>query len=215
MIAVADRLLAVGAWALVGELSAVALGRWTLVAQAPADQQVTFRLIVVSSAERAAEIVFRRRRPVPASRRSRAAESSDPSSERGGLIGPVALSELRPELRDALSDPPAGRRVRRDAHADRLCARSASARRAGRVDARWRDSRRRGALAACAARSAWTGFPKRTPRSTASTSPKTGTRTRGRSATCGSSRSATSRRRCRGVSGPSSRGPEPSSPRTT
>jgi tetratricopeptide (TPR) repeat protein len=89
--------------AVVGSWKSV-VGRWTLTlaAQAPADQQVSFRLIVVSSAERAAEIgsdvaagasfeVIARR------------ESSDPSSERGGLIGPVALSELRPELRDLLS----------------------------------------------------------------------------------------------------------------
>ena len=31
-------------------------------------------------------------------------QSSDPSANQGGLIGPVALSELRPELRDALRD---------------------------------------------------------------------------------------------------------------
>ena len=80
----------------------VVIGSWTLAAQ-PAADQVTFRLIVVSTAERAEGI----RSDITAGASFEViarAQSSDPSAERGGLIGPVALSELRPELRDALRD---------------------------------------------------------------------------------------------------------------
>jgi tetratricopeptide (TPR) repeat protein len=67
------------------------------------DPQVTFRLIVVSSADRAQALLS----DITAGASFEAIarqQSSDPSSQRGGLIGPIALSELRPELRDALRD---------------------------------------------------------------------------------------------------------------
>jgi hypothetical protein len=67
------------------------------------DQQITFRLIVVSSAERAQALLSDITAGASFEVIARA-QSSDPSAERGGLIGPVALSELRPELRDALRD---------------------------------------------------------------------------------------------------------------
>jgi len=68
----------------------------------PADAPVVFRIIVVSSAERAQQI--REQLAGGASFAALArAESIDPSADRGGLIGPVPLSELRAELRDALA----------------------------------------------------------------------------------------------------------------
>jgi len=73
-----------------------------LPAQAPAERQVTFRLIVVSTEAAARSVLERLRRGAEADALA-AAESIDPSAARGGLIGPVALAELRAELRDALS----------------------------------------------------------------------------------------------------------------
>ena len=68
---------------------------------APADAPVSFRIIVVSTAEKAQQI--REQLLAGASFAAIArTESSDPSADRGGLIGPVALSELRQELREAL-----------------------------------------------------------------------------------------------------------------
>src|SRR5678815_2269837 len=72
-------------------------------AQAPADTPITFRLIVVSSAERA-ESLLTEIQAGPSFEAIARTQSSDPSANQGGLIGPVALSELRPELRDALRD---------------------------------------------------------------------------------------------------------------
>jgi tetratricopeptide (TPR) repeat protein len=71
------------------------------------DTQVTFRIIVVSSAERAEQLAVRGRQGEDFATLARA-ESLDPSAARGGLIGPIALSELRAELRDALRNLPAG-----------------------------------------------------------------------------------------------------------
>ena len=65
------------------------------------DRQVTFRIIVVSSDEAAQRIA----QQLAAGTNFVAlaeAQSIDPSARRGGLIGPVALSALRPEMRDAL-----------------------------------------------------------------------------------------------------------------
>ena len=64
--------------------------------------QVTFRLIVVSTERAARELAERLQRGADADAIA-AAESIDPSAARGGLIGPVVLAELRPELRDALA----------------------------------------------------------------------------------------------------------------
>jgi tetratricopeptide (TPR) repeat protein len=72
-------------------------------AQAPADAPITFRLIVVSSAERAEALLSEIRAGGSFEEIARA-QSSDSSAGQGGLIGPVALSELRPELREALRD---------------------------------------------------------------------------------------------------------------
>src|SRR6188768_3116743 len=67
-------------------------------AAAPAERQVTFRLIVVSTEAAARSVLERLRRGADADALA-AAESIDPSAARGGLIGPVALAELRAELR--------------------------------------------------------------------------------------------------------------------
>ena len=71
------------------------------------DPQVTFRIIVVSSAERAEQLAVRGRQGEDFATLARA-ESLDPSAVRGGLVGPIALSELRAELRDALRNLPPG-----------------------------------------------------------------------------------------------------------
>ena len=76
-------------------------------AQAPSDPQVTFRLIVVSTEEKAQQIAEEVASGGSFEAIARA-QSSDPSAERGGLLGPIALSELRAELRDALHDLPLG-----------------------------------------------------------------------------------------------------------
>jgi tetratricopeptide (TPR) repeat protein len=65
------------------------------------DPQITFRLIVVSSAERAEALLSDIKAGASFEVAARQ-QSSDPSAERGGLIGPIALSELRPELREAV-----------------------------------------------------------------------------------------------------------------
>jgi tetratricopeptide (TPR) repeat protein len=78
------------------------VGSRTLAAQAPA-AQVSFRLIVVSSAERAQSLLSDIGAGASFESLARA-ESADPSASQGGLIGPIALSELRPELREALRD---------------------------------------------------------------------------------------------------------------
>jgi tetratricopeptide (TPR) repeat protein len=88
-------------------VSAFLASCWMIYAQAPTDPQVTFRLIVVSTAERAGEIVDTLKGGASFEAIARA-ESTDSSSEHGGLIGPVAMTDLRPELREALRDLPIG-----------------------------------------------------------------------------------------------------------
>jgi hypothetical protein len=92
-----------GAFA-VAVAAAVIAWQFAIAAQAPAatERQVTFRLIVVSSEAGAREVAERLRRGADADAIA-ANESIDPSAARGGLIGPVVLGELRPELRDALA----------------------------------------------------------------------------------------------------------------
>jgi tetratricopeptide (TPR) repeat protein len=86
---------------------------WALVAtgaqlsQAPAEAQVTFRIIVASSADRAEQVVERLKQGADFATLARS-DSLDPSAADGGLIGPIALSELRAELRDALASVPIG-----------------------------------------------------------------------------------------------------------
>jgi hypothetical protein len=65
------------------------------------DPQVAFRIIVVSTQDAAARVA--RQLAEGANFVALAgAESIDPSAGSGGLIGPVALSALRPEMREAL-----------------------------------------------------------------------------------------------------------------
>ena len=71
-------------------------------AQAPtAVDEVTFRIIVVSSADRARDVADRLATGGDFIAVA-TAESIDPSSDHGGLIGPVDRAALRPELRDTL-----------------------------------------------------------------------------------------------------------------
>ena len=87
----------------VAVVAAVLAWQFTAAAQAPpADREVTFRLIVTSSETAARDVAERLRRGADAGAIA-AAESIDPTAARGGLIGPVVLSELRAELRDALA----------------------------------------------------------------------------------------------------------------
>src|SRR3970282_1543108 len=94
--------VAVGSWA---------FGGWELTGaqspQEPADAPVTFRIIVVSSEDRAGQVAERLRQGANFATLAQT-ESLDPSASQGGLIGPIALSELRAELRDALRDLPQG-----------------------------------------------------------------------------------------------------------
>ncbi len=98
-----------GLWILGLGVCALGLGAAVQSAQTGvvADPQVTFRIIVVSSAERAEQLAVRGRQGEDFGALARA-ESLDPSAARGGLIGPVALSALRAELRDVLRDSPPG-----------------------------------------------------------------------------------------------------------
>src|SRR5688572_7244987 len=73
----------------------------------PGNAPVTFRIIVVSSVDRAETVVNRLRAGGDFVSIAQA-ESIDPSASRGGLIGPVEPSALRPELRDALANLAAG-----------------------------------------------------------------------------------------------------------
>jgi tetratricopeptide (TPR) repeat protein len=83
------------------------LGLWSRITHAiqtnSSDSQLVFRIIVVSSAEKAQEVRDRVAGGASFVDIARA-ESSDPSADQGGLIGPVALSELREELRVAVRD---------------------------------------------------------------------------------------------------------------
>lgn len=88
-------LLGLGTWRGPGMRSS------TWAAQPPV-RDVTFRIIVVSSGERAAQVVEQLRRGAGFAALERR-ESIDPSAAQGGLVGPIALAELRPEIRDALS----------------------------------------------------------------------------------------------------------------
>src|SRR5688500_383141 len=65
------------------------------------DRQVTFRIIVVSE-EEAAQRVAQQLAGGANFVALAGAQSIDPSARGGGLIGPVALSALRPGMRDAL-----------------------------------------------------------------------------------------------------------------
>src|SRR5688572_10981835 len=78
----------------------VAAGQSAGASTAPSD--VTFRIIVASTAESARALRDSVMRGAAFEELARS-QSIDPSAARGGLIGPVALRELRPELRDAVA----------------------------------------------------------------------------------------------------------------
>ena len=73
----------------------------TSAAQGPAEAEVYFHLVVVSTADAAQAVKDRIARGENMEAIART-DSIDPSAAQDGLIGPVALSVLRPELRDAL-----------------------------------------------------------------------------------------------------------------
>ena len=91
-----------GAWEL-------EVGRWKLSAaqSTPGAEQIVFRLIIVSSAGKAAQVLEQLKNGADFSKLAQA-ESLDPSASQGGLIGPIALSELRPDLQAALRTLPVG-----------------------------------------------------------------------------------------------------------
>ncbi len=65
------------------------------------DREVTFRIIVVSSEDAARRITGQIAQGANFAVLA-GAESIDPSASSGGLIGPIALSALRPEMREVL-----------------------------------------------------------------------------------------------------------------
>ena len=74
---------------------------------AAGDPEVTFRILVVGSADRAGQLAVRVRQGEDFAALAKA-ESLDPSAPRGGLVGPIAMSELRAELREVLRGLSAG-----------------------------------------------------------------------------------------------------------
>jgi len=72
-----------------------------------ADEPVTLRIIVVGTADEAQRVLARLRSGADFAALARA-ESIDPTSSAGGLLGSVSPSTLRPELRDALRRVSAG-----------------------------------------------------------------------------------------------------------
>src|SRR5512134_3552771 len=94
-------------------LSALALALFALTLDAQSvqpgasDPPISFRLIVVSSADKAARVLEQLKSGGDFSKVAQA-ESLDPSASQGGLIGPIALSELRLELQAALRTLPVG-----------------------------------------------------------------------------------------------------------
>jgi len=79
------------------------LGHWPLSAAqlSQGAEPITFRLIIVSSAERASQLLEQVKQGASFEKLAQA-ESLDPSAAQGGLIGPIALSELRADLQAAL-----------------------------------------------------------------------------------------------------------------
>ena len=91
-----------GRWCALGlAVWAIGLGAAAQVAQDPPNLQVSFRIIVVSSADRASQVIERLKQGADFATLART-ESLDPSAAQGGLIGPIALSELRDDLQRAL-----------------------------------------------------------------------------------------------------------------
>jgi hypothetical protein len=98
----------VGVWATALAVVVLSLHAVSGARQTSADEsQITFRIIVVSTVERADALAVRLSQGEDFDALARA-ESIDPSAMRGGLIGPVTLSDLRVELRTALQGLPPG-----------------------------------------------------------------------------------------------------------
>ena len=85
------------------------VGRWKLSAaqSTPGAEQIVFRLIIVSTADKAAQVLEQLKGGADFSKLAQT-ESLDPSASQGGLIGPIGLSELRADLQAALRPLPVG-----------------------------------------------------------------------------------------------------------
>src|SRR4030095_983130 len=85
------------------------VGRWKLSAaqSTPGAEQILFRLIIVSTADKAAQVLEQLKGGADFSKLAQT-ESLDPSASQGGLIGPIGLSELRADLQAALRTLPVG-----------------------------------------------------------------------------------------------------------
>ena len=99
----ARRILTAGLLALALGIGVAALGASPQVPAAADEADVSFRIIIVSSPERADQLVARLRSGEDFAALARDS-SLDPSSAQGGLIGPITLSELHPALREALRE---------------------------------------------------------------------------------------------------------------
>ena len=89
----------------------------TMIAQPPPNDHVTVRMIVVGSADEAAQVVQRLTNGADFAVLAKSL-SIDPSADSGGWLGRVAVSSLRPELRRALEGLKPGQvsPVRADSH---------------------------------------------------------------------------------------------------
>ncbi len=101
------RALGLGLSALVFALFALGLDAAQSVQPGASDQPISFRLIVISTADKAAQVLEQLKNGADFSKLAQA-ESLDPSASQGGLIGPIALSELRADLQAALRPLPVG-----------------------------------------------------------------------------------------------------------
>ena len=101
------RALGCGLSALALALFALSLDAAQSVQPGASDPPVSFRLIIVSSAGKAAQVLEQLKNGADFSKLAQS-ESLDPSASQGGLIGPIALSELRPDLQAALRTLPVG-----------------------------------------------------------------------------------------------------------
>jgi len=101
------RALGCGLCALALALFALSLDAAQSVQSGASDPPISFRLIIVSSAGKAAQVLEQLKNGADFSKLAQA-ESLDPSASQGGLIGPIALSELRPDLQAALRTLPVG-----------------------------------------------------------------------------------------------------------
>jgi hypothetical protein len=101
------RALGLGLSALVFALFALGLDAAQSVQPGASEQPISFRLIVVSTADKAAQLLEQLKNGADFSKLADA-ESLDPSASQGGLIGPIALSELRADLQAALRPLPVG-----------------------------------------------------------------------------------------------------------